>query len=157
MKIAMASDHGGYEMKELLKKRLASLGHEVHDFGTDGPEPVDYPDYGEKAARAVASGECERGIALCKSGIGMSIVANKIAGVRAALCLDEEMAELSRRHNDANLLVLSGSRTTPEQASRITDVWLKTPFEGGRHQRRVGKIRALEKSPIPNRKPPIPT
>ena len=150
MKISLGSDHGGYELKEALKRHLSSIGHEVVDVGAYGVESVDYPDYGEKAARSVAQGDCARGIIICKSGIGMSIVGNKIAGVRAALCLDEEMAELSRRHNDANVLVLPGSRTAPERAFRIVDVWLLTQFEGGRHQRRLDKIKALEKSQIPN-------
>ncbi|MEJ2745734.1 MAG: ribose 5-phosphate isomerase B, partial [bacterium] len=137
MRISLGCDHGGYELKEALKKHLLSLGHDVDDLGCDSVESVDYPDHGAAAARAVATGECARGILMCKSGIGMSIVGNKIAGVRAALCLDEDMAESSRRHNDANVLVLSGSRTPPERARRIVDVWLSAPFEGGRHGRRV--------------------
>ena len=145
MKIAIGCDHGGYNLKEAIKKHLTKAGHVVRDFGCHGVESVDYPDYGEKASRSVARGECERGILICKSGIGMSIVGNKIAGARAALCHDEEMAESSRRHNDANVLVFSGNRTTAEKAFRIVDVWLNSPFEGGRHQRRVDKIKELEK------------
>jgi ribose 5-phosphate isomerase B len=145
MRISLGCDHGGYELKEVIKKRLQAAGHEVHDFGCQGLESVDYPDYGEKAARAVAEGVCEAGILICKSGVGMSIVGNKIPGVRAALCLDEEMAALSRRHNDANVLVLSGSHTSPELAGRIVDAWLSAAFEGGRHERRVDKIRGIEK------------
>jgi RpiB/LacA/LacB family sugar-phosphate isomerase len=145
MRISLGCDHGGYELKEAVKKHLASLGHDVNDLGCDSVDAVDYPDYGAPAARAVATGECARGILICKSGIGMSIVGNKIAGVRAALCLDEEMAELSRRHNDANVLVLSGGRTPPARACRIVDVWLSSAFEGGRHGRRMEKVKRLEK------------
>ncbi|MCX6357667.1 MAG: ribose 5-phosphate isomerase B [Candidatus Aureabacteria bacterium] len=152
MKIAIASDHGGYELKESITRHLKLSGHEVADFGTSGTRSVDYPYYGAQAARAVARGECERGIVICKSGIGMSIVANKIRGVRAALCLDEEMAALSRRHNDANVLVLAGSRTSPQQGEGIVDLWLVTPCEGGRHGRRVAMIEDIEKSQIPNPK-----
>ncbi len=145
MRISLGSDHGGYELKEAIKKYLMSQGHDVEDAGCGGLDSVDYPDHGAPAARAVATGGCERGILICRSGIGMSIVGNKIAGVRAALCLDEEMAELSRRHNDANVLVLSGDRTPPQRAYRIVDVWLDAAFEGGRHGRRVEKIERLEK------------
>ena len=145
MRISLGSDNGGYELKEAVKKYLMSLGHEVDDLGCDRADAVDYPDYGAPAARAVATGKCGSGVLICRSGIGMSMVGNKIAGVRAALCLDEEMAELSRRHNDANVLVLSGDRTPPARACRILDVWLRTAFEGGRHGRRVEKIKRLEK------------
>jgi len=144
MRISLGSDHGGYELKEAVKKYLTSRGHDVEDVGCNGLDSADYPDHGAPAARAVATGECARGILICRSGIGMSIVGNKIAGVRAALCLDEEMAELSRRHNDANVLVLSGGQTPPARACRIVDVWLRTAFEGGRHGRRVDKIREME-------------
>lgn len=145
MRVSLGSDHGGFELKEAVKRHLAERGHQLRDFGCDSAESVDYPDYGERAARAVADGECDVGILFCKSGVGMSIVGNKIPGVRAALCLDEEMAALSRRHNDANVLVFAGSRTPPEQACRIADTWLATPFEGGRHGRRVNKIAQIEK------------
>ncbi|MEI6634607.1 MAG: ribose 5-phosphate isomerase B [Chlamydiota bacterium] len=145
MKISLGSDHGGYELKEAIKRHLASAGHQVIDFGCAGTDPVDYPDYGERAARAVATGEVERGILVCKSGIGMSMVGNKIPGVRAALCMDEGMAESSRRHNDANVLALSGGRTAPPQALAIVDRWLAAPFEGGRHARRVDKMTCIEK------------
>lgn len=143
MKISMGCDHGGYELKEALKKHLTSSGHEVTDFGCDSTQSVDYPDHGGCAARAVGEGKCDRGVLICKTGIGMSIVGNKIHGVRAALCFDEEMAKMSRMHNDANVLVLSGNRAKAGQAFRIMDVWLRTPFEGGRHQRRVDKISEL--------------
>ena len=145
MRIAIGSDHGGYELKEALKVHLSRKGHEVRDFGCSGTESVDYPDFGEKAAAAVGGGECEYGILICKTGIGMSIVGNKVPGVRAALCRDERDAEMSRRHNDANVLVLSGDKTTPELATRMVDVWLSTGFEGGRHARRVDKITAIER------------
>ncbi len=145
MKISVGCDHGGYSLKEAIKKHLADAGHEVRDVGCHGVESVDYPDFGERASSAVARGECEMGMLICKSGIGMSIVANKVPGVRAALCLDSEMAELSRMHNDANVLVLSANRTGEKEAIRILDTWLNTPFEGGRHQGRVDKIKELER------------
>lgn len=145
MKIAMGCDHGGYGLKEALKLHLASAGHQVLDFGCRGTEPVDYPDYGVRAARAVGEGEADRGIVICKSGIGMCMVANKVPGVRAALCLDEGMAESSRRHDDANVLALAGSRTPPAQAVGIVDTWLAAPFDGGRHARRVAKMMRIEK------------
>lgn len=145
MKISLGCDHGGYELKEAIKGHLEAAGHRVADFGCSGTEPVDYPDYGARAARAVASGECDRGILICKSGIGMSMIGNKIPGVRAALCLDGEMAESSRRHNDANVLALAANRTGPEEAIAITDRWLAAPFEGGRHARRVDAMTRIEK------------
>jgi ribose 5-phosphate isomerase B len=145
MNISLGSDHGGYELKEAIKRHLVSAGHRVIDFGCAGTDPVDYPDYGERAARAVATGEAARGILVCTSGIGMSMVGNKIPGVRAALCLDEGMAESSRRHNDANVLALAANRTAPPQALAIVDGWLAAPFEGGRHARRVDAMTRLEK------------
>ena len=145
MRISLGSDHGGYEVKEALKRRLGEAGHTVIDFGCAGTDPADYPEYGARAARAVASGDCARGILVCKSGIGMSMVRNKIPGVRAALCLDEEMAESSRRHNDANVLALAANRTGPAEAIRIAERWLAAPFEGGRHARRVAAMTGLEK------------
>jgi ribose 5-phosphate isomerase B len=145
VKIAFGCDHGGYELKEAIKKHLIDAGHVVEDYGCYSVESVDYPDYGEKASRSVSLGGSKRAILICKSGIGMSIVANKLPGVRAALCDDEDTAESSRRHNDANVLVLSGIRTKAQKAFSIVDVWLKSPFEGGRHRRRVDKIRKLEK------------
>lgn len=145
MKIAMASDHAAYHLKEHLKTYLTKSGHEVIDFGTHSEESMDYPDTIKLAARAVAKNEAERGIVLCGSGIGASIVANKIHGIRAALCLDEYSAEYSRRHNDANVMVLGGRRTPPEEAEKLVDIWLSTAFEGGRHIRRIEKIHAIEK------------
>lgn len=140
MKIGIASDHGGFELKEYLKEYLKKSGIEVSDFGTNSEEPVDYPIYGERCARAVANGEVERGVVCCGTGIGISIAANKVAGIRCALCTDENMARLSRQHNDANVLALGGRTTSNEEAQKILDAWLITEFEGGRHQRRIDMI-----------------
>ena len=144
MNIIIGSDHAGFALKEALKGPLASSGCKVFDAGTHREESVDYPDYGVLAAEKVSSGRFERGILVCGSGVGMAIVANKFPGVRAALCLDEETARLSRRHNDSNVLVLAGRRTDPDTAARIVRAWLETPFEGGRHRKRLDKIRKLE-------------
>ena len=143
-KIIIAADHGGYPLKEAIKRHLTEMGLIVTDIGTDDDHAVDYPDFGSKAASAVSDGLFPRGILICGSGVGMSIVANRFPGVRAALCLDEESARLSRMHNDANILVLAGRKTDPETAFRIIRTWLTTPFEGGRHQRRLDKINAVE-------------
>jgi RpiB/LacA/LacB family sugar-phosphate isomerase len=144
MRIAIGNDHGGYALKEELKKYLAAEGHEVTDYGCDSAESVDYPDYGVRVAHEVVNGRHERGILICKSGIGMSIVANKVRGIRAALCYDDECAKSSRLHNDANVLVLAAHRTGIRDAKSIVRTWLDAPFEGGRHQRRVDKIALLE-------------
>ena len=145
MKIAIASDHGGYTLKEHLKTYLAGKGHEISDCGTYSLERCDYPDFGSACARMVASGQCDRGIVLCTTGIGMTIAANKVKGVRCALCHDPLAAEMTRRDNDANMLALGGGITGPKLAERIADVFLSTEFEsGGRHQRRVNKVMALE-------------
>ncbi len=143
-KIIIAADHGGYSLKQALKTYLKGAGLDVTDAGTDSDRAVDYPDFGEKVAAAVSAGLFPRGILICGSGVGMSIVANRFPGVRAALCLDEETARLSRMHNDANVLVLAGRKTDPETAVKILRTWLTTPFEGGRHQRRLEKIREVE-------------
>jgi ribose 5-phosphate isomerase B len=143
MKISMASDHAGFQLKENLKSRLISQSHEILDRGCFDDSSVDYPDFGVLAAKDVASGTAERAVLICGSGIGMSIVANKVKGVRAALCLTTELAEMSRRHNDANVLVLGARFVEPVEAFNILDVWFSTPFEGGRHQRRVDKIGEL--------------
>jgi len=145
MKIAIASDHGGYELKEIIKKYLGENGYEIKDFGTDSAESVDYPDYAAPAARAVAAGECDRGIIICGSGQGMTMVANKIAGVRAALCNDLFSAKMSRRHNDGNVLTMGARIIGIDLAIDIVDTWLKTEFDGGRHQKRVDKIMKLDK------------
>ena len=144
MTIAIASDHGGYTLKEHLKQYLTAQGHEVRDFGCHGLESCDYPIFGAEAARAVAGGECERGIVVCTTGIGISITANKVKGIRCALCADPLSAEMTRRHNDANMLALGGGMVGEKIAERIADVFLATEFEGGRHQRRVSQIMALE-------------
>lgn len=144
MKIAVGSDHAGYELKEILKEHLISLGHEVQDFGTHSVESVDYPDFGIAVGEAVSEGRFERGIVCCGSGIGISISANKVKGVRCALCYEPLAAEMSRRHNDANVLALGGRMTSPEIARKIVDIWLSTSFESGRHQRRIDKITTYE-------------
>ena len=131
-------------MKEVIKIFLSDMGYAVTDVGTDSTDCVDYPDFGIKVAERVSDGEFDRGILVCGSGVGMTIVANKFVHIRAALCLDEEAARLSRQHNDANILVLAGRRTDTESAQAITQLWLNTEFEGGRHQRRIDKIRELE-------------
>ncbi len=143
-RLIIGSDHAGFERKEEVKAILARLNVDVTDVGTTNGDAVDYPDYGFRVAECVASGEFASGILLCGSGVGMSIVANKLPGVRAALCLDEYTAEMSRRHNDANILILAGRRTDAVAMERIVRVWLSTEFEGGRHQRRLNKIRELE-------------
>src|SRR5580704_11944524 len=143
MKIAIGSDHAGFAYKEKVKALLLSLGHEVKDFGTDSDTPVPYPQYIRPAAQAVAGGECERGIVFGGSGNGEAMVANKVKGVRCALCWNEEVARLSRQHNDANVLSV-GQRVIPEDmAMKIVRVWLETSFEGGRHERRVAQLNAM--------------
>ena len=144
MKLSIGSDHGGYALKQELIAYLRDQGHEVEDFGCHDTASCDYPDFGEAAAAAVASGECERGIVICTTGIGISISANKVKGIRCALCSEPYGAEMTRRHNDANMLALGAGFTAPMMAKRIVDVFLSTAFEGGRHQRRVDKITAIE-------------
>jgi RpiB/LacA/LacB family sugar-phosphate isomerase len=140
MKIAVGSDHAGYRLKEALKEPLESKGHQVTDYGTFSEESVDYPDIGFQVAGGVANGQYERGILVCGSGQGMVMTANRVGGVRAALCFDQQAARMSRQHNDANVLVLSGWNVLPEEAVKILDVWLTTEFEGGRHLRRIKKL-----------------
>jgi ribose 5-phosphate isomerase B len=143
MKIALGSDHAGFRYKEKVKELLGTLGHEVKDFGTFSEEPVDYPLFIRPAAEAVARGECERGIVFGGSGNGEAMVANKVRGVRCALCWNEETARLSRQHNDANVLSI-GQRMIPEElALQIVRVWLETAFEGGRHAQRVAQLNAM--------------
>lgn len=146
MKIALASDHRGYTAKEHLRAFLTQQGHEVTDFGTDSTTSCDYPDVTYRAARSVRLGEAEKGIMLCGTGIGTSIVANKVQGIRAALCHDELTAEMARRHNDANVLCLAADLTGESLIQRIVEVWLQTPFDGGRHGRRIGMIADVEHS-----------
>ena len=144
--IAVACDHGGLELKEKIKAHLIESGYEVRDFGTDSLDSCDYPDYGAPAARAVAAGECEKGILICTTGIGMSIVANKVKGIRCGLCSAPLSASLTRRHNDTNVLALGAGIVGPNLALEIVDTWLTTEFEGGRHSRRIGKVMALEEA-----------
>jgi ribose 5-phosphate isomerase B len=144
MRIAVGSDHRGVHLRAKLIEFLESLGQEVVDAGTHEEQPVDYPDIAARVARKVASHEVDRGILVCGTGVGMCIVANKIPGVRAAPCHDDVTAELSRRHNDLNVLCLSGDLIGEKLADRLVEIWLKTPFEGGRHARRNQKIAALE-------------
>ena len=144
MKISIACDHRGFETKEKIISFLKQNNYDVVDCGTHSEESTDYPDYMLAAAEKIASGECEKGIGICYTGIGSTIVANKVRGVRAALCQRKEEAELSRKHNDANMLILGSGFVKPEAVKEIVEVWLKTEFEGGRHERRVGKIKDYE-------------
>src|SRR3954471_12813476 len=145
MRIAIGSDHAGYDLKQHLCKVLRSLDHTVLDLGTDGTESVDYPAYCAAVGRAVVRGDAERGIVLGGSGQGEQIAANKVAGVRAALCNDLYTARMCREHNDANVLSIGGRIVAPGLADEIVALWLKTPFEGGRHQRRLDQIAAAER------------
>jgi ribose 5-phosphate isomerase B len=141
--IAIASDHGGFELKEMIAGFLESMDYRVLDLGTNSTESVDYPEYGKKCAEAVVSGQADRGIVCCGSGIGISIAANKVKGIRCALCTSVEMAELSRRHNDANMLALGGRTTEITLALNIVKKWLVTPFDGDRHERRVNQLNEM--------------
>jgi ribose 5-phosphate isomerase B len=145
LKIVLAADHAGYAIKELVKQHLLTRGVDVDDLGTGDTESVDYPDFGGRAAGAVAGGEADRGILVCGSGQGMCMVANKVRGVRAALAWSAEIARLSRQHNDANVLCLPGRFVDGAQAVAIVDGWLDTAFEGGRHARWVDKMMRYEK------------
>ncbi|MEG1431373.1 ribose 5-phosphate isomerase B [Eubacterium sp.] len=144
MKIAIGSDHGGYELKEVIKVLLSDEGIEYMDLGPENEESVDYPIYGQKVAEVVAGGQAERGIAICGTGVGISIAVNKIPGIRGSLCTNEYMAEMTRRHNNSNVLVLGGRVLGTELAKAIVKKWLYTEFEGGRHQRRLDEITAIE-------------
>jgi len=145
MRICLASDHRGFAAKARLAAMLREKGHDVSDLGTDSAESCDYTDTGAPACQRVARGEFEAGVLLCGTGIGMSMTANKVPGIRAALCHDELTAELSRRHNDANVLCLPADLLGEELMRRIVDVWLNTPFDGGRHARRLRKLNELER------------
>ncbi len=145
MRIAIGSDHAGFRLKEKIKEFLKEKGHEVIDFGTNSEESTHYPLFAKEVALAVQRGEAERGILICGTGIGMCITANKFKGIRAALCLNEYMARMSRLHNDANVLCLGDRVLGVELALSIVDVWLSTPFEGGRHQKRLEIIKDIEK------------
>lgn len=140
MKIALASDHGGFALKEAIKAHLNEKGYEILDLGTHSEESVDYPQYGKACGEAVASGEAQRGIVCCGTGIGISIAANKVKGVRAAVITNEFMAEMTKRHNDANIIALGGRVLETAYAIKLVDIWLTTEFEGGRHQRRVDML-----------------
>jgi len=144
MRIAVASDHAGFAYKEMIRKILADQGHEVRDFGTCSDEPVDYPVYIRPAAEAVAEGKCERGVVLGGSGNGEAMVANRIRGIRCAVCWNHESARLARAHNDSNVLALGQRLISSEEALEIVRVWLATPFEGGRHARRIAEIDGLK-------------
>ena len=144
MKVAIGADHAGLELKDRIVAALADAGHEVDDLGTYRPDSCDYPDFAAKVACAVAGGRAQRGILVCATGVGMSMAANKVAGVRAALCNDLYTARFARLHNDANLLALGARMLGPGIALEIVDVFMQTEFEGGRHQRRVDKIMDLE-------------
>ncbi|MAT14298.1 MAG: ribose 5-phosphate isomerase B [Planctomyces sp.] len=144
MKIAVASDHRGFDVKGKILHLLNNLGHEGLDFGPDGEESVDYPDFASKVARAVSRKEADRGILICGTGMGMCIVANKFSDVRAAPCHDDLTAEMSRLHNDANVLCLSADLLGDRLVHRMVEIWLETKFEGGRHARRLEKIKEFE-------------
>lgn len=144
MKIALGSDHGGYLLKEEIKKWLQEKGLEYKDYGTHNTDSCDYPDIGQAVGKAVSAGECDKGIIICGTGIGISISANKVGGIRAALCHDTFSARMSREHNDANILALGERVIGKGLALEIVGVWLRSSFAGGRHQRRVNKISALE-------------
>ena len=143
--VALGADHGGFELKEFLKQFLLESGYEVRDLGTDSKAAVDYPDFAAAVARAVAAGEAWRGIVVDAAGIGSAIAANKVPGARAALCYDSTTARNRREHNDANVLTLGARLLAPETAREIVALWLETDFAGGRHQRRIDKIIALER------------
>jgi ribose 5-phosphate isomerase B len=146
MRIAVGSDHAGFGLKEEVRPLLEAAGHEVVDVGTDSEESTDYPLPAEAAARLVADGDAERAVLVCGSGVGVSIVANKVDGVRAVNAHDPDEAEMSRRHNDANVLTLAGRRLSGDEATPIVEAFLATEFEGGRHQRRVDQIAAVERN-----------
>jgi ribose 5-phosphate isomerase B len=149
MRIAVGSDHAGFALKERVRPLLEAAGHEVVDVGTDSEDSTDYPLYAAQAARLVAEGEADRAVLACGSGVGVSIVANKVDGVRAVNAHDPEEAEMSRRHNDANVLALAGRRLEEGDVPEIVDRFLATGFEGGRHERRVGQIGAVERGEAP--------
>lgn len=144
MRIALGADHAGFPLKEELARELSAQGHDVRDLGTASAEPVDYPDFAEAVGLAVVEGRVERGIVLCGSGVGASVAANKVPGVRAALCADLYTARMSREHNDANVLVLGGRLMGADMAADILQAWLETDFAAGRHARRVAKIADVE-------------
>jgi ribose 5-phosphate isomerase B len=149
MKIAIGSDHRGFGAKQQIQAIVTQMGHECIDYGTDGTHPVDYPDLAYLVATAVSEAKAERAILICATGLGMSIAANKVKGIRAALCHDELSAHVSRDHNDTNILCLSGDQIGEVLLRKIVEAWLSTEFSGGRHQRRVAKIAAIEEGRDP--------
>lgn len=149
MKVAVGSDHRGFEAKQQITAIVAQMGHECTDFGTDGTHPVDYPDLAYVVATAISEGRADRAILICATGLGMSIAANKVKGIRAALCHDELSAHISRDHNNTNVLCLSGDQIGEVLLRKIVEEWLSTEFSGGRHQRRVNKITAIEEGRDP--------
>jgi ribose 5-phosphate isomerase B len=157
MRVAIGSDHRGFEAKEHIKRVLMQMGHEVTDYGTNNDSSTDYPDYAIPVCQAIQAGKAERGLLLCGSGIGMSMVANKMKGIRAALCHDELTSEMSRRHNDANVLCLASDLLGDELMRRVVEIWMVTAFDAGRHERRVKKIMKVESlealQPEPKEKP----
>ncbi len=144
MKIALGSDHAGFSLKQRLREILAAKGHQVTDFGADSLESADYPDFAAAVGSAVTGGAAERGVLVCSTGVGMSIAANKMAGIRAALAVNPEEVRLTRAHNDANVLTIGSKFIDEDTAAELVDIFLTTEFDGGRHARRVGKIAALE-------------
>mgnify|MGYP003094640366 FL=1 len=144
MKVAVGCDHGGFVLKDAVIGTLEELGAQVVDFGTYSTESVDYPVYGKKVADAVASGECDLGVVMCGTGIGISIAANKVKGIRAAVVTNEFMAEMTRRHNNANVIALGGRVINPEEAKVLVKAWYTAQFEGGRHQKRIDMITEIE-------------
>lgn len=144
MRIAIGGDHAGFELKGEVRRRLEAAGHDVEDFGTRTPEITDYPVYAHRVGRAVVEGRAERGVVVCGSGMGVCIAANKVPGVRATLAWNEENAALARAHNDSNVLCLGGRTMDHATALRVLDVWLETPFDGGRHERRVEMLEKID-------------
>ena len=144
MKVAVGCDHGGFVLKDAVISTIEELGAQVVDMGTYSTESVDYPVYGKKVADAVANGECDLGVVMCGTGIGISIAANKVKGIRAAVVTDEFMAEMTRRHNNANIIALGGRVITPEKAKSLVKAWYTAEFEGGRHQKRIDMITQIE-------------
>jgi ribose 5-phosphate isomerase B len=149
MKVVVASDHRGYDAKQVVKAIVTQMGHECIDVGTDTATPVDYPDLAYMAGKSVSDSQADRAILICATGLGMSIAANKVRGVRAALCHDELSAQISRDHNDANVLCLSGDQLGEVLLRKVVEAWMTTEFSGGRHQRRVNKIAAIEQGRDP--------
>jgi ribose 5-phosphate isomerase B len=153
MKVAVGSDHRGFNAKQLIMAIVSQMGHECVDVGTDSATPVDYPDLAYLAARSVSERQADRAILICATGLGMSIAANKVRGVRAALCHDELSAHIARDHNDTNILCLSGDQIGEVLLRKIVETWMTTEFSGGRHQRRVNKITAIEEGRDPREVP----